>query len=749
MRIIWVTALVLAALSTPAFAQQLAVRSGDHPTFSRLTIPIPATQVWETRRDDLSVIITLPEFKGGFDLGTVFSRMRRNRIAHIAADGATMTLQTNCPCQVEISRMGELLVIDVADPIPEPAAETSATLSSKIRPPLTRRRGKTSALALPWIGATSPFNDNSQADNIALNLDKTEVMLADRARLLSGVQEDLIAKVADAASSGLLESNISLPHEPTIPGGPSTEQHIDHAEKPLESMSFSKNLLITSSMDPDNRNGNPVLNATTAGLDCPEDSLFSISEWGTGTEFSEQIGRSRNALIDARDRLNVTAAIDLAQLYIYFGFGAEALDVLRLDPGLGPANVQLANIATILEYGAIDRQNALGGFTDCASDIALWASLSHRSILGGILIDTNAALRGLNNLPTHLRLIVAPALSNRLLQYGDPQAAATALRSIERLPVNPAPNAIMAQAEIVIGTGEAADKFLEDVIAANTTESPAALVKFVQGKLAENETLSPQTATLVEAYAQELRGTDMGNQLLQTRVLALSQSGQFAEAFDALEALKPAISPQAENQLRQNILETLTKKSTEVTFLEHVFAQPKTALTPLPDVTKLLLASRLMDLGFAGKVQEILNEIPMTPKTQMRQILAARAAIALRQPFQAQAELIGAEGPDANVLLAKAKEMAGAFGEAAELFKNINSEEQALQAAWLSEEWGDLIGAGPTTLNAVATLPQQASAPSDLGLLGQANSALEESNSARQALEALLADPIVTVTPGY
>lgn len=728
-----------------AQAQQIVVRSGDHSTFSRVTVAIPETQLWEMQHNKQEVVVAFPGFAGSFDLQDVFLRMRRDRIADISADNGSITLRKNCPCEASVFRSGSLLVIDVADPNEEPigSATNSSAALRYIRPPIKEKNTVFQQPILPWIGGHPPFAETGKTERTARDVENSVI---DRNRLLTDVQEDLVEKVANAASSGLLEISNRSRSLPAIENGEVMKaETTPKTTTPQALNDVSRNLRITSSMDQPNRSGIPSLNATSAGATCPDEKLFSVEEWGGETDFSAQIGPARNALMDARDRLDIKAAKNLAELYIYFGFGAETLDVLGLDPELYAANVHLAQIATILEHGAIERPNRIGAFTDCSSDVAMWASLSFRTVPSGVLIDTNATLRALNKLPMHLRFILAPALSERLLQYGDHQSAATALRSIERLPDDLATNAIMAQADLVIEAGEIANESLEDVIAANTEDSPAALVKLVKGKLADDQALSPETASLVEAYAQELRGTEIGNQLLHTRVLALSQSEQFAQAFDALEELSTSLSPRVGIELHQAILERLVKRAPDITFLEHMFTESKTEIGAVPDSTKLLLASRLMDLGFATQAQELLTEIPDDPKQDRRQILAARAAIALMQPFQAQAALIGMEGQEAEVLLAEAKEMTGSYAEAAELFRKNDSELRAMQASWLSDQWRDLTE--PTAINAIATLAQPMAAPSDLGPLGQANMALEESNSAKQALQTLLADPILQISP--
>jgi hypothetical protein len=745
----------MASLAGAVQAQQLSVRSGDHPTFSRLTITVPQDQSWEAQQTSEGVELSLPGFSQGFDTADVFQRMRQNRVAAIEQTASTLVLKVSCDCVSTAFRLGALLVIDVADrntplagpPLDGPAFSNASPQSIvESQEPIADP-----SIGLPWIGGASPFRvDQSRLEATAQTAQSNEpgLLISDRAVLLQEIQETLVEEVANAATIGLLEPNAGIRAPDAIEPQPIlTESRPRDLPKILTSK--AGNMRITSSRDQTNDLDAVLRNVTAAGRSCPAPDFLAIETWGNDNSFSAQIGSARDTLMNARDQLDSSAAKKLAKLYIFFGFGAEALNTIALDPSLLQSDPQLAAVATILERGALPHPNVLAPYSGCASDIALWATLSFREIPRGTDLDTDAALRALNKLPRHLRLIAAPALSDRLLNYGDPTAAEASMRSIERLPDPLTPEASMAQAGLAIEAGKSAEPILEEVIQTNTAQSPEALVRLVERTLAKDEPLSYETATLVEAYVQELRGTEMGDRLRRTQVIALSQSQHFDEAFEALEAVIPALSPTAANNLRQTVLEQLQKRASDLAFLEHVFSQKPDEIGQLPNKTKLLLASRMMDLGFGSQVQQILAKVPDLPRNSTRQILAARAALQLRQPFQAQAALIGIEETETGLLLAQAKEMTGAYREAAELFSATDAPLAAAQAAWLSDDWRDLTIPDTPGFGAIARLGAAflAEEGETLGPLARASRALEESSEARGALEQLLLDPQVQVSP--
>ncbi len=748
------TAIVIFAAG--AQAQELAVRSGNHPTFARLTLPLDARQTWTAERSEDGISVTLSNHTGGFDSSEIFERIPQDRIADIKTDRDTLSIRLACACQATAFRSANLLVIDVADPgvpLMGPlivSEEKEFRKRPAVRVALRRNKG----IVLPWIGSTMPVLQDdpvSAASSTRVRVDGGEAnAVLDRSLLLQQVQKSLSSEVAAAASMGLLDSSYAAPQMPAVEKGETAEL------APIEPVPLSEtinipqhNMRITSSTDKPTGARNADKYVVGSGITCPDMSFVPVETWGDDSGFAAQIGPARDALVNARDQLDQGAAIRLTQLYIYFGFGAEALEVLQLESALAEQNAHLAAIATILERGAVTGPNPLADYTECSTDITLWASLSFKKLPSGLVIDTKAALRALNKLPKHLRQIVAPPLSERFLQYRDPQSAAAALRSVERLPDQMTPDSIMAQAAIAIDAGTSAHEELEDVIQTNSEKSPEALIRLVESKLSRDEPLSYETATLVEAYAQELRGTEMGNLLRKTQVIALSQSAHFDEAFNALDALLPLISPQNSQNLRQTIVEQLVKKANEISFLEHYFRQDGGTITALPKMVKLALASRLMDLGFAAQVQTLLAGVPDRPRDTERQIVAAKAALALQQPFQAQAALVGIDAPEAAMLMAQAKEMSGAYREAAEIFEELDAGERAAEAAWLSNDWKDLTrpetpGLGPVALHASAGghVPNPTAGP-----LGRADSALEESRALRESLQDLLNAPVVQIDP--
>ncbi|KIN74579.1 hypothetical protein [Sulfitobacter guttiformis] len=730
-----------------AQAQQLVVRSGDHPTFSRITIPIPVLQSWNAQTTAEGVKISLIGFSGGFDISGVFARMQANRISSIDITGDSLLLTLNCDCSAKAFRSGPLLVIDVGDP---GSVFTTQLLDAENMNAESKKNTTNLAAAdavLPWMARTSSQGIQRSPNNPVIASMTDTYFSKDRSTsLLREIQDSLTREIANAASAGLLKSNYSakIGHSSDI-----IEKYVEKEAKENSAvenkLNYFRNIKITDSMD---RLERLEIDPTSfsGGATCPKDSLSEIGTWGDERNFSAQIGQARNILVDARDGLNREAIKALAQNYLYFGFGAEAVNTLKLDTSLMDKHPELVEIASIMDGQTANRSGVFKHFTDCPSNAALWAILSFDKILPEALVNTNAILEALNKLPNHLRQVLAPAVSSRLLAYGDSSNAAAALRTVERLPESLGSNSLLAQADIANETGHSSENILGEIVGHNNEQSPYALIKLVEGKLARREPLSKKTTQLVEAYAQELRGTEIGNKMHKIHIIALSQSNHFDEAFDYLHSHIGSLSPESVIELHQEILEQLTKTSEDVEFLEAIFAHEMHLTRSLQNSTKFSIIDRLADLGFASLAQEILSTVPDDPRTKDRQILAARVAILLNQPFQAQAALIGIEGVEAELILAQAKQMTGAYAEAAKLYSNNDANQQAAEAGWLSDDWRALTSADSQGFGAIAELANIQASDAEIGPLARANIALEESNKMRGAIDQLLQDSTVGIS---
>lgn len=766
---------VFCLLPLISFAQIVTIRSGEHREFTRIVVPIPSGGSWDIEQNGQTISVTVPNFAGNFDTSRMFELIPRERIVAALADGNTLALTLGCDCGVApfVTR-DRFLVLDIAtrdtaltapyfEPLsmPEPSIMTEAV--SKIEdtedipvtsvPPLTVARAskpKPPTVRLPLVTQRSGLSLSPHLKPADLPQRLRDSLSQTEQEALNAMQQRLAKELSAAATRGVLTPLPGRSIDAITSEGLSEKPEFQDPDQAINTVpnaarSVTNSIRVTSSIDM------PILEkrvqeaVTRAGLTCPTNEEVNVSAWADDQPFHMQLGLAREMLYGEFDKLDRKGAVNLARIYIHFGFGAEALRILTLDPEVMRKEPMLKDLAHIMEFGTAPADSELKMLIDCETDVALWAILSQDTLDVAHSIDPSFALGALNRLPVNLRKFIAPALSQRLLSHGDTEAAATALRNIERLPSALPSAAKLAQANIAIDKGDLAEgsETLEEVINDNALQSPKALITLVETKLEANQPIDPETAGLIEAYAKELSGSDIGPALRRAHVLALIKSGQFDRGFSAIQEFNGNTEEEAAIALRQQVLKEVTATAGDVVFLEYLFEQSDRDLERLPNRSKLTLASRLVDLGFPEKASEIAVGMSKKPLNPDRQLLLAEIALRLEDPERALAELENAEGEKTDLLRARAELMAGAHREAANLFQRANQPDKALSAAWLADSLDlGILRDDPVfgPILALAESPIEATAEPD-GMLERSDLALQESEAARQTLADFLAAP--------
>lgn len=742
-------------LSCAALADPAVVQSGEHENFTRLVTPLTGVTDWSVAQAQDQIIVTFENHEDGFDTARVFDLIPRERVRLLETDTNSMTVSLACDCvAATFLAPGPYLVVDIAQkgvslegaPVAsvEVAPAEQAPQTPQVVPlprplPLKVPKQTTAAPALPPLlltrrTATPTFN----VEQPALN---REALQENERQVLIEMQEQLVRELGSAATRGVLvpAPDRALPEIPQL-----TQTNPEIVEEPPEIVEPQfgplENIRISSSLDRPNTPQREKLEIS--GLSCPAIGALDLASWGTADPFAIQIAAARDGLFGELDRLNHTAAVKLAQLYLYFGFGAEARQILALEPKLMEEHTQLLVIADI--FDGIQPRDAAGlaRALDCEPEVILWATLVQPEPVQGAKPDSDAALRALDNLPFHLREILAPALSKKLLAYGDSNSAAQALRSLERTPMRLASAAKLAQAELKLQTGdiENGKAQLEEVATNNSIDSPTALIALIDAKIAAKQPVPMKHAELIEAYAQELRETELGPDLRRTHVLALLKSGQFDEAFAANAALGGDENTPVAKNLRAHLLGDLARYADDIVFLEHIFTQSETDIAGLHASDLSILAERFLTTGFAQRAERTIGFIADDSMTADQKLLAARIALALEKPAVAQSRLQGLETDAANTLRADAKRMAGAYEEAHALYAQTDQPMPAAEAAWMSQDWQGLTTTETPVFGPATQLTGFAEdvTGDPTGMLARSSAALEESETARQTLLELL-----------
>ncbi|WP_397541797.1 hypothetical protein [Roseovarius salis] len=723
------------------WSQVADVRAGEHDTFTRLVFRLPSQIPYTIDRQGRTAELRFERPGLSFDTSVVFQRVPRTRLAAIdgSQGGGQLRLSLGCDCDIRTFWYDRsALVLDIGDPSPRdkerepPGAAPMETRGAGLRPlplPEMRPSGATRlvARALDTAAAEVPAPRRRQAE-----LD------ASRARLLE--------QLGRAASQGLLtpvQSGSRIPR-PDAPIGRARQTRTVH-DGAADPHSKAANLQAESSIDRAMRSNGPAQAQAVTEQRCLDPALVDVTGWADDRPFTRQLGALRSGILGEFDAPDPAAVTALARLYIHFGFGAEARQVvLRLGAELSHGDV-LAAMSGILENGdAGEDAPVLAGQMDCAPHTALWSALSRREIPAGQPMDSDAILRALSALPPHLRGYLGPMLAQRFLGGGYRNESERVRRMLDRSEETATPAGNLVGAEIALSRGEVAnaEEALGKLVAENVEPSAEALVRLIDSRLQRGAEISYETAQLAGAYALEHRETRLGRSLARAHIQALAVSGAFDEAFDKLDALDP--SDRAGNsELRSRLVGHLTRLADDYDFMRHVTSPDVAQPEQLDPDTMNKVLRRLLSLGFVSTASRFAQAETQGsgPVSRERRLLRAEIALRSARPNQALLDLMPVSGEDADRLRAEARSKAGGHATAHDIYAALGEEEAARREAWLAADWRALAedGQGPVPDVAKAMLDMQAQPNARAaGVLARNRSLLDASRQTRATLGAML-----------
>ena len=323
-------------------AQTIRVQTGDHPGFTRLVLPIGAEREWDlNQQPDGQWVLSLTPSVDGFDVSTAFNLIQRSRLSDLIAT-QSLFLDLACACDVTSFRHDtRYLVIDITDPDPNAAPP----VAEAVDPAIEERAAAAQALPdlanlLRFPSGLPQVNPPTAATATPAPSEPTETS-APNPRLAEAAQI-MAEQLARAAASGLLDVALnepmtigdptdntpSLPNEhssnPEVSGHSHEEEASPDADGPShESPSGALPIRAETAFDRAVQLDLPI-GPPREATSC-NGAPFVVAEWSEGGGVYQNIGALRRDLFDERDVLTTVGALSLAQHYLYYGFGAEAI----------------------------------------------------------------------------------------------------------------------------------------------------------------------------------------------------------------------------------------------------------------------------------------------------------------------------------------------------------------------------------------------------------------------------------------
>ena len=759
-------AILLIFCSGAAVAQQAVVRSGAHPGFTRITVPLAKDTDWSMGRTEDGYAVRLDP-PATLELGRIYRRIDRKRLSDVSYVDGILSLSVPCDCFATAFRyLDRYLVVDIRDGSADSASifenpfggprggvETPLSVADLPKPPgrmmlpLAPGTAPVPVAASPGDGLAepqtfgNPIGPTPAISDLERNVADSLARAASQGLLtLSEPLADNVAVSATGAEAETFDSESPLTSDGTGNAADLSPDASDHAATVSPtSESFAQDHIGTRPME-----GTPGLTARTSldtlqalidaarpatagsGLCWPSD--FTDLTWNgeDPVDFGTHIGALRAAISDDRDQADSTAVAALARGYLSFGFGREALQTLAIDGITDRGRVALRAMAEVVDdipQSGPELAQQIG----CPGSTSLWALLASGRSEDVDKVDRDQVVQQFKMLPDPLQTVLGPRLADLLRRANRADLAELVLTPAGRMPT-PSVEAALVETALAVDRGDIATAtgVLADAAEVNPRMTPEAMVKLVDLQLSQGEAIAPETLSLLETMQFEYRKRPIAAELMRARVAALAQTGAVEAALAELPSAEAALPEKEAARLRSTVVDAVTLSGDDMTFLDLAFRPEGEDVAP--DVQNKV-AQRLLDLGFPDRAAEVVGGSAIGGVMAERRYLRASAAMAMDDPEEAATQLAGVTTPRALSILGQSPDATAGDGGT------------GTDAAWRTGDWSALATSDDTLLQEAAALVQQDTSPiADTQTpLASSRALIEDAARARATIDTLMA----------
>ncbi|MGL6209753.1 MAG: hypothetical protein ACRC14_07995 [Paracoccaceae bacterium] len=723
----WVIACCL-VLGLPAIglAQAVKVTSGEHDGFTRLVLEFGRPVDWQVGRTSDGYEVQVPGVAPAYDLTGVYDIIGRTRLASVWADPVTGALKIGigCACHAQpFEFRAGIVVIDLRDGPPPRGSSFEVALDGAVAPVLVDEATQ-QPRARPPAGLAADYDwiELQRTTGTATEslTSATSVPLAETPRLqtdpaLDPLRSALLRQLSRGAAKGVID--MANPQADKL--GPTGTESVNTRLGQIPGVQVG-------------RGGEGASTMTADGGHCTSDADLDISTWGGDSPASAQMAEAMAGLVGEFDTPDADSVASAVRLHLFFGFGAEARQILTEIPTEQTHSAIWSSIGRIIDAEA-DPAPAFVGMAACDTAAALWAMLGDPAIGPGETVDRTAVLRSFSGLPVHLRRHLGPMLSERFLAIDDPSAADTVRAAILRAPGEAGPKVALMEAKLDLHSGKAAAAAarLGTLIDDSGPETPDALVELVESHVAQQKAMEPPQIIVLEGLLHERRGTVDEDRFVRALALARAVSGDFDGAFSELRN-KPSVEAE--------VWRLLADVGSDSQVLTHAVlgqgAEPTAS-----DREAATLAKRLSGLGFPDAAAAWLSNVADPDAT-----LTARIELQERDARAALRLVAGSNDPATLTVRQEALQMLGDEPALAALFARSGQDDERWRAVARSANWEELAAAGPAPWQGLAQLLQVSEPPEvsglesgSSGMLTRSKTLLQTSGETRLAIMDLLA----------
>ena len=656
--------LVLSWMVFPALpnAAPLSVLTGEHASFTRVVINVPRDTEWQLGRTAKGYVLRIP-VKDGFVLDQFYDLIPPDRIAAVSQEPTRGEIQfeLGCICHAQASiYRSDYLVIDIRDgPAPNSspfelpiAAEEWVDGKERTVRPLPRVRSLIRDSVLPvitprvWQVEVIDQDVKDEGDLTSPPLPEVESDLSIEAdQALEMIAQSLNASVGRALSDGFLE-------QANLPRNDDSESVKDPAALLASRATDFPGINATTSLDPLAVSSAEPKQETQVGQTCLADSHFNIASWGDDRSPYAQLGQARAALVSPADQIETDGLIALARLYVFLGFGREALQVLDMDGVQSRDRMILRALAHLIDDEPVSSE-LFSGQVSCPTPVALWALLAQDTAPTDAEVDRSAVVNAYQALPKTVQTPIASRLAEALLAIGAQDAAIQVLDRTSGSKTEDVALAL-AQATLAGALGEDVQAFekVAEIARDSSRTTPKAMTRFLVEGARNGITFSDDDFLLADALRFENTGDPMVNALTSAQFDAYLSVDRFEEARALLTAQQPALSLEDLSAFRAATFLQATQRMSDAAFLEFIW-QEDFDQDSVEAQNKI--AERLLQLGFPDRSLVILSDEARGATADEREVLRGRAMDAVAQETVRQDALVSVRpllsSPEAEVTL--------------------------------------------------------------------------------------------------
>lgn len=596
----------LFALPGIALAQTVVIDSGEHSTFTRLTLPLSGGE-WSLTRSGTGYDLAL-EGVDGFDLSRAFEKISRDRIAAIeATDPNHLRIELSCDCMATaFVWRGNFLVIDVSqNTAPAPPA----------LPPVARAPDALPvwfptdiALPLPFAPSASPDPTSavatgaSEAPPSGSGIHVQAQAEPEEQSTISLVPPDFETVIAQdlarAATQGLL--TLAEPVNPERGAEPEPGAEPDVVPPATEDAATSSRpgIKIETSIDRAVPPDIEIIDPLEERHICLDQGIFEFPELDEGQTVSTSLSEIRSALYPDPQQIDLAAALELVRALISFGFGAEARQAINLAELPDDEATVLRAMAHIVD-GEVPEAR-LADEAGCSKEAFLWAYIADLVETPEPLVPLIEAFRAL---PNSLREPLGYRLAARLAVDGAQNEADAVYQLARAAGLGEAPSASITAAQLDQRAGQpaAARRELEGAIAAGTRPTPELLLDLFAASDSEGKAVTDAQIVLIEEAIFALRGAEQALPLEAALIRARIGRAELMAAQKDLSEKKASFDEAIYQDLADH-LATAALTASDDLFLRIAFDDN---VLPTDAKLRISLSERLGALGFAARANEI------------------------------------------------------------------------------------------------------------------------------------------------